>query len=51
MREILEGYISACDNLIAQHMLIEDTEDRQRAVDAQYMMKADFERMLIEQTS
>jgi hypothetical protein len=45
MIQILDDYIAACENLIAQHMLIEDTDDRQRAVDAQYAMKADFERM------
>lgn len=48
MKEVIEGYIAACEKLIAQHMLIEDADERQRALDAQYGMKADFEKMLAE---
>ena len=48
MREALENYIKACENNIAQYMLIEDQEERQLALDAAYGMKADFEKMLEE---
>ena len=46
MKEALENYIAACEANIAQYMLIEDQEERQRALDAAYGMKADFEKML-----
>ena len=46
MKEALENYIAACEKNIAQYMLIEDKEERQRALDAAYGMKADFEKML-----
>ena len=46
MKEALENYIAACEQNIAQYMLIEDQEERQRALDAAYGMKADFEKML-----
>ena len=48
MKEALENYIAACEQNIAQYMLIEDQEERQRALDAAYGMKADFEKMLAE---
>ena len=48
MKEFLENYIAACEANIAQYMLIEDQEERQRALDAAYGMKADFEKMLAE---
>lgn len=48
MQEALQNYIAACEKLIAEHMLIDDADERQRAVDAQYGMKADFEKMLAE---
>lgn len=46
MNEMLQNYIAACENNIAQYMLIEDPEERQRALDAAYGMKADFEKEL-----
>jgi hypothetical protein len=46
MREMLENYIAACEQNIATYMLMEDTDERQRALDAAYGMKADFESML-----
>jgi hypothetical protein len=48
MKEALENYIAACEKNIAQYMLIEDAEERQRALDAAYGMKADFEKLLAE---
>jgi hypothetical protein len=46
MREAILGYIAACEQNIANYMLIEDADERQRALDAAYGMKADFEAML-----
>ena len=46
MKEAIQSYIAACEQNIAQYMLIEDMEERQRALDAAYAMKADFERVL-----
>jgi hypothetical protein len=46
MHEIILGYIKACEANIAQYLLIENTEERQRALDAAYGMKADFEKLL-----
>jgi hypothetical protein len=46
MIEILKNYIAACEHNIAQYMLIEDPDERQRALDAAYGMKADFEKEL-----
>jgi len=48
MKEAILSYITACEKNIAQYMLIEDADDRQRALDAAYGMKADFEKMLEE---
>ena len=48
MKEVIENYIAACEQNIAQYMLIEDAEERQRALDAAYGMKADFEKMIAE---
>jgi hypothetical protein len=48
MKEAIQNYIAACEANIAQYMLIEDQEERQRALDAAYGMKADFEKMLVE---
>jgi hypothetical protein len=42
MRAMIEGYIRAVEHNIAQYMLIEDVEDRQRALDAAYGMLDDF---------
>ena len=46
MKEMLENYIAACEENIAKYILIEDAEERQRALDAVYGMKEDFEKML-----
>lgn len=46
MREAIQNYIAACEANIAKYMLIEDADERQRALDAAYGMKADFEAML-----
>jgi len=46
MKEMLQNYIAACEKNIANYMLIEDAEERQRALDAAYGMKEDFEKML-----
>jgi len=46
MREMIEGYIKTCEELIARHMLIEDEDERARAVVAQTKMKEDFEALL-----
>ena len=48
MLEQLKSFIAACEQNIANYMLIEDEEERQRALDAAYGMKADFEKMLAE---
>lgn len=46
MKEAILNYIAACEQNIANYMLIEDADERQRALDAAYGMKADFEKML-----
>ena len=46
MREQIESFIRAVESNIARYMLIEDPEERQRALDAAYGMKADFEKVL-----
>jgi hypothetical protein len=46
MKEAIQNYIAACEQNIANYMLIEDEDERQRALDAAYGMKADFEKML-----
>ena len=46
MQEAIQNYIAAVEANIAQYMLIEDQDERQRALDAAYGMKADFEKML-----
>lgn len=46
MKEAIQSYIAACEANIAKYMLIEDQEERQRALDAAYGMKADFEKIL-----
>lgn len=48
MKEALESYIAACEQNIANYMLIEDQDERERALNAAYGMKADFEKMLAE---
>jgi hypothetical protein len=48
MKEAILSYIAACEQNIAQYLLIEDADERQRALDAAYGMKADFEKMLAE---
>ena len=46
MKEAIQNYIAACEQNIANYMLIEDEDERQRALDAAYGMKADFEKLL-----
>ena len=48
MKEALLSYIAACEQNIAQYRSIEDADERQRALDAAYGMKADFEKLLKE---
>jgi len=48
MKETIQSYIDACDSNIAKYMLIEDKEERERALDAIYVMKAEFEKTLAE---
>jgi hypothetical protein len=48
MKEAILSYIAACEQNIANYMLIEDEEERQRALDAAYGMKADFEKLLVD---
>jgi hypothetical protein len=48
MKEALLSYIKACEANIANYMLIKDADERQRALDAAYGMKADFEKLLKE---
>jgi hypothetical protein len=43
MLQDLKDMIAACDKNIANHMMIEDQEERQRALDAAYSMKEKFE--------
>ena len=43
MLQELKNMIAACDKNIANYMLIEDQEERQRALDAAYGMKERFE--------
>ena len=45
MKEMLNEYITACESLIAQHMRIKNVNDRNKAVNAQRMMIADFKSM------
>jgi len=46
MAEEIANYIAACDLNIAKYELIEDKEERERALEAAYGMKADFEVLL-----
>jgi len=46
MAEELANYIAACDVNIAKYKKIEDKEERERALEAAYGMKADFEALL-----
>lgn len=46
VKEMLEGYIAACEQNIADYMLIEDPEERQRSLDAAYGMLEDFQTLL-----
>jgi hypothetical protein len=46
MLEVLRNYIAACEINIEKYKLIEDKEERERALEAGYGMKADFERMI-----
>ena len=46
MAEEIAKYIDACDINIAKYKLIEDKEERERALEAGYGMKADLEAML-----
>lgn len=46
MREAIQSYIAACEQNIANYMLIEDADERQRALDAAYGMLEDFQNML-----
>lgn len=48
MIEQIKSYIAACEQNIANYMLIEDEDERQRALDAAYGMKESFEAMLKE---
>ena len=43
MLQELQNMIAACDKNIANYMLIEDQEEKQRALDAAYAMKERFE--------
>ena len=43
MLQELQNMIAACDANIANYMLIEDQEEKQRALDAAYGMKERFE--------
>lgn len=43
MLKELQNMIAACDTNIANYMLIEDQEERQRALDAAYGMKEQFQ--------
>lgn len=45
-RMLIENYIRAVESNIAQYMLIEDPDERQRALDAAYGMRDDFIRLL-----
>lgn len=46
MLQELQNMIAACDKNIANYMLIEDQEERQRALDAAYAMKERFEQII-----
>ena len=46
MKEMLENYIAACEKNIANYMLMDDEEERQRALDAVYGMIEDFRKEL-----
>lgn len=46
MAKELANYIAACDINIAKYELIEDKEERERALEAAYGMKADLEVLL-----
>ena len=43
MLQELQNMIAACDANIVNYMLIEDQEEKQRALDAAYAMKERFE--------
>jgi hypothetical protein len=46
MRETIQGYIWAVEQNIADYQLIEDLEDRKRALTAALGMRADFQKLL-----
>lgn len=46
MKKEILGYIAACEKNIAAYKLIEDKEERQRALRAGYAMLFDFQKML-----
>ena len=46
MLQELQNMIAACDKNIANYMLIEDQEEKQRALDAAYAMKERFEEIV-----
>ena len=46
MLQELQNMIAACEQNIANYMLIEDEEERQRALDAAYGMKERFEQII-----
>jgi len=48
MREAILDFIAATEANIAEYELIEDAVERERALEAAYGMKADFEAMLEE---
>lgn len=46
MRETIQGYIRAVEQNIADYQLIEDGDERERALNAAYGMRADFQKLL-----
>lgn len=46
MRETIQGYIRAVEQNIADYQLIEDSDERKRALNAALGMRADFQKLL-----
>jgi len=46
MKETIQSYIDACNENIEKYTMIEDKEERERALESIYIMKSEFEKML-----
>jgi len=46
MKDTIQSYIDACNENIKKYTMIEDKEERERALESIYAMKSEFEKML-----